>query len=231
MEFRTPQPAALLGSCSTLLRRRSHPCDRSARYANCDNAAATPANLDGLRFCSGWHWSHRRIGITRITRRLGSSRTIFSGAVALTVATLLLPLLTLLMRTLQPTTWNSNPLLLIAIALCMLAAGTALALINVPAQTTIQELTPDWIKGRVLALQLVLYNACAIPVILFIGATSDLFGIDRVLYLLSACEIAFGLWGLYYERRDRDHTPAEEVEKASTPTEPDKIAPHSPSAM
>ncbi|HEU5229662.1 MAG TPA: MFS transporter [Ktedonobacteraceae bacterium] len=162
----------------------------------------------------------------RITRRLGRSRTIFSGSVALMVATLLLPLLTLLTRTLQPSGWNTNPLLLFLIALCMFAAGVALDFINIPAQTAIQELTPDWIKGRVLALQLVLYNACSIPVILFIGATADIFGIDRVLYLLSACEIAFGLWGLYYERKHPDQTPPA-AENSPTQTEPDQIAPTS----
>ncbi|HLG62713.1 MAG TPA: MFS transporter [Ktedonosporobacter sp.] len=163
----------------------------------------------------------------RITRRLGRSRTIFSGTIALTISTLLLPLLTLLTRSIQPATWNTNPLLLFLIALCMFAAGVALDFVNIPAQTAIQELTPDWIKGRVLALQLVLYNACSIPVILFIGATTDLFGIDRVLYLLSACEIAFGLWGLYYERKHAERTPPTAEENAAVQTERDTIAPSS----
>ncbi|HEV2659703.1 MAG TPA: hypothetical protein VGU68_03840, partial [Ktedonobacteraceae bacterium] len=61
----------------------------------------------------------------------------------------------------------------------------------------------EWIKGRVLALQLVLYNACAIPIILFIGVFADLFGLDRVLYLMTVCEIAFGAWGVYYNRKHK----------------------------
>ncbi len=83
----------------------------------------------------------------------------------------------------------------------MFVAGVALDFINIPAQTVIQEQTPNWIKGRVLALQLMLYNACAIPIILFIGAIADLFGLDRVLYLMSVCELAFGVWGIYYGRQ------------------------------
>ncbi len=159
----------------------------------------------------------------RITRRLGKPRTIFIGAVALSIATALLPLATLLMRDLEPHTWNTNPLLLIIIAFLMLISGFALDFVNVPAQTAMQELSPDWIKGRVLALQLVLYNACAIPVILFIGAISDLFGIDRVLYLMAIGELLFGLWGLYYTHK---HTPppADETEE-DTPDqwEPDPV--------
>ena len=137
----------------------------------------------------------------RIASRLGKSRTVLIGSIGLTIATLLMPLCTLLAQWLEPHSWNSNPFLLVVIALLMFFAGLALDFINIPAQTAIQEMTPEWIKGRVLALQLVLYNACSIPVILFIGAFSDLFGISRVLYILSACELAFGAWSVYYERR------------------------------
>jgi MFS family permease len=152
----------------------------------------------------------------RITKRIGKSRAILTGTIALTASTLLLPLSTLLARTLQPDGWNTDPLLLIAVALFMFAAGVALDFVNIPAQTAIQEHTPEWIKGRVLALQLMLYNACSIPIILFIGVIADLFGLDRVLYLMSICEIAFGIWGIYYERK---HPPqiSKEIETNNEP--------------
>lgn len=137
----------------------------------------------------------------RFTVRIGRSRAIFVGAIALALATLLLPLTTIVARALEPKGWNANPLLLIAIAFFMFCAGFGLDAINIPAQTTMQEQSPDWIKGRVIALQLMLYNACAIPVILFIGAFSDLAGIDKVLYLIAVCSLGFGLWGIYYEHR------------------------------
>ncbi len=134
----------------------------------------------------------------RIAQRLGKSRAVLIGCLALTCVTALLPLSTLLAKTLQPSSWNTNPVLLVGVALLMFIAGFALDFINIPAQTAIQELTPDWIKGRVLALQLMLYNAAGIPVILFIGAIADNFGLDRVLYLLSGCILAFSVWGQYY---------------------------------
>jgi MFS family permease len=137
----------------------------------------------------------------RIAVRLGKSRAVLIGCLALTCVTLLLPLSTLLARTLQPAGWNTNPLLLFTVALLMFIAGFALDFINIPALTAIQEMTPDWIKGRVLALQLMLYNAAGIPVILFIGAIADNFGLDRVLYLMSVCILAFSLWGQYYARK------------------------------
>jgi MFS family permease len=137
----------------------------------------------------------------RIMRRFARSRTIFTGIVALTVGTLLVPSLIILAKVLRPATWNHSPLLSMIVALLLFIAGIALAFVNIPAQTTMQELSPDWIKGRVLSLQLVLYNAFSIPIILFIGGLSDLYGIDHVLYLLAAGEIAFGIWGIYYEHK------------------------------
>src|SRR3989442_6439058 len=156
------------------------------------------------------------IFMPRIARSLGKSRAVLTGSVVLALTTLLVPLTTLLAQALQPNGWNTNPLLLLVVALLMFLAGVALDFINIPAQTAIQELTPDWIKGRVLALQLMLYNACSIPIILFIGAFADLFGLDRVIYLISVCELAFGIWGIYYERKHPVVIPvidAEEVDK------------------
>ena len=137
----------------------------------------------------------------RIMHRLERSRAIFIGIVTITIVTLLIPSFTILAKFLQPTTWNNNPLLSLAVALLMFFAGFGLDFINIPAQATMQALSPDWIKGRVLSLQLVLYNALSIPIILFIGGMSDLYGIRHVLYLLAVGEIAFGLWGIYYEHK------------------------------
>jgi len=137
----------------------------------------------------------------RIIRRLGKARAVLIGSGTLALATLLLPLVTILARTLQPHGWNTNPLLLSTVALLMLIAGFGLDLINIPSNTAMQEQTPEWIKGRVLALQLMLYNLCSIPVILFIGAIADLFGLDRVLYLMSISIATFGLWSVSFERK------------------------------
>lgn len=161
-----------------------------------------------------------------ITRHTGKERAIFIGTIMLTVATTLLPLITKLAHALQPYNWNSNPLWLIIVALIMCTAGFAIDFINLPALTSVQELTPDWIKGRVLALQLVLYNACAIPIILFIGICADIFGLSRVLYLLSICEIAFGIWGIYYRHKHRQELEGcHEIKDEREEPELDIIAP------
>lgn len=153
----------------------------------------------------------------RIARRLGKSRAVIIGCTALAVATILLPLTTFLFQFVQPRTWNNNPWLLITIAIIMFFAGFALDFINIPAQTAMQEHTPEWIKGRVLSLQLVLYNAASIPIILFIGGFADLFGLNIVLYLTAGFVAFFGVWGIFYERRHPPIIPMEDTKKIEEP--------------
>lgn len=134
----------------------------------------------------------------RITKALGKSRTLFSGSLALALMLVLLPLSTLLMQGLPV-----QDLHVVLVGAIMFLAGGALNCINIPANTAMQEQTPEWIKGRVLALQLVMYNAGSLPVILLIGGLSDRFPLPGVLYLLAGSILAFACWGSYYQRRSR----------------------------
>src|SRR5579875_1632397 len=162
-----------------------------------------------------------------VTKQIGKGRTILSGCISLATCSLLLPLVTLCAHKLLPQGWKPDPLsnipLLLTVALIMVIAGIAIDVINVAAQTALQEQTPDWIKGRVLALPLTLYNAGSIPVILFIGAIADLFGMNNVLYLMTASVTAFGLLGLFYERKCKQSGFFEE--KTEIQIELDEIAP------
>jgi MFS family permease len=69
--------------------------------------------------------------------------------------------------------WLTNPWYYVAVMLLTFVLGVALDFINVPAQAKMQELSEDYIKGRVLALQIMALNAITIPVILFIGYVAD----------------------------------------------------------
>jgi hypothetical protein len=75
-------------------------------------------------------------------------------------------------------------------------AGLCLDLIVVPAQTRMQERSPDAMRGRVLALYQVLFNGGAIPVMLFMGALTDLLGIIAVIDMLVALNLAAALAAL-----------------------------------
>ncbi len=142
----------------------------------------------------------------RIARRIGKTRTIFIGTISLAITVSLLPLLSLLTYLLQQHGIDFKPIQLVIAPVIMFAAGFEIDFINIPAQTAIQENTPEWIKGRVLALQLMLYSSVSIPIILGIGVIADTFGIANVIYLVALCMLGFGLWGRYYERKPHKWT-------------------------
>jgi len=137
----------------------------------------------------------------RLTRHLNKALAIVIGIVGLAVNMTALPLLQDTFRHLDPSGWSNNPLFLALVILITFTAGFELDLVNIPAQTLMQELTPDWIKGRVIALQLMLYNTVSIPVLLFIGAIADAFGIAQVLYVIAGLLLLAG-W-LSFRRRKR----------------------------
>ena len=119
---------------------------------------------------------------------------------------------------------NPGVIYLGAVPLLMFVAGVAIDFINIPAQTAIQEATPEWIKGRVLALQLMLYNTCSIPIILFIGVFADAFGLDKVLYLVSVIIVGFGFWGRYYEYKHKAQDIKDDVqEEKAKLSEPESV--------
>jgi hypothetical protein len=116
---------------------------------------------------------------------------------------ILLPLLTMLAHIFEQDGLQLETLHVIAVMIIMFLAGIALNFINAPANTLMQGHTPSWIKGRVLALQLVIYNGSAIPFILLIGELIHIFTLSTVLYIVAIATAIFGFWGLYYERKQK----------------------------
>jgi len=160
----------------------------------------------------------------RILRRMSKEHAIFIGSLVLAGTIVLLPLSTLLAHFMEKHGLTSKPIYLGAVPLLMFIAGIAIDFINIPAQTAIQESTPEWIKGRVLALQLMLYNAFSIPILLFIGGIADAFGIDKVIYLVSVVILAFGFWGRFYDHRHRGQGPKSDLfEEKARLSEPERV--------
>jgi len=160
----------------------------------------------------------------RILQSISKELAIFLGSFVLAGTIALLPLSALLAHYMEKQGLSSNLIYLGAVPLFMFIAGVAIDFINIPAQTAIQESTPEWIKGRVLALQLMLYNAFSIPILLFIGGIADTFGIDKVIYLVSVIIICFGLWGRFYERKHKGQdTRGDVLEDKAKLSEPESV--------
>jgi DHA3 family macrolide efflux protein-like MFS transporter len=84
---------------------------------------------------------------------------------------------------------------------CILLAGLGLALVIIPARTTLQERPPAHLRGRVVAAQLALGNAAALLPVLLGGTLADQVGIGPALGLLGVLAAGAGVAGLYWGRR------------------------------
>ena len=74
--------------------------------------------------------------------------------------------------------------------------GLAFALITIPAQTILQEHSPESLRGKIFATQLTMGNVASILPILFIGGLADLFGIAEVIILVGVTVLGIGLFTL-----------------------------------
>jgi MFS family permease len=147
--------------------------------------------------------------VPAVVNLLGSTRTIIAGMLGTALGIGLLPVAQSLARLSDPAGWWTNPLFLLTVAGLTALAGFCLDLIVVPAQTRMQERSPDEIRGRVLALYQVLFNGGAIPVMLFMGALTDLLGIGAVIDMLVACSLAAALMTLLRALARRRQGPGE----------------------
>ncbi|HEU5438866.1 MAG TPA: MFS transporter [Ktedonobacterales bacterium] len=139
-----------------------------------------------------------------IVRRLHYVRTIALGIVLLAVCAVLLTLAQAIAaspRVHDAAWWDWPPYLAVALALIFLV-GIALDLINVPAQTLMQEHSPDWIKGRVLALQGMLLNTLTVPSVLAMGLVADTLGLGPAMDILAVAIALVGLGSLYFGARN-----------------------------
>ncbi|GER83425.1 hypothetical protein KTAU_20620 [Thermogemmatispora aurantia] len=129
--------------------------------------------------------------VPAVVARLGTLRTMLVGMLGTGLGIALIPPLQWLAHLLLAPHWATHPLFLLALALLTAAVGFGLDLVVVPAQTLMQQRSPDEMRGRVLALFQVLFNGGAIPVMLFMGALTDWLGIVPVTYLLAgSCILA-----------------------------------------
>ena len=136
----------------------------------------------------------------RITERIDKIRLTTIGFIGLAVGFVLLPASQWLVLHLDPRHGAESPLLLWTTVILVLLLGAAMACVNIPTQTIMQERAPEESRARVLALQFMVYNAGSIPVLLFAGAMVQLVGFNQLVILLSVSLLLFCWWGSRYVR-------------------------------
>jgi MFS family permease len=140
------------------------------------------------------------------------TRLIFAGLVMLAGSAILVTLIhTVVTHVPQTHGPNSRTYLVVVLALTFLM-GFALDLINIPAQTTMQERSPDSLRGRVLALQGMLFNAATVPVVFLIGLLADAYSLPPAIVALALFVLLAGLATLAYGHRAREAAAAQPQE-------------------
>ncbi|MGH2496439.1 MAG: MFS transporter [Ktedonobacteraceae bacterium] len=132
-----------------------------------------------------------------LTRWLGKNRTIAIGSLGTAVGLILIPVGRFALGLLALPAIG----ILIFVSVITFFIGGALDMVNIPAQTKMQERAPEEERGRIFSFQSMLYNAGSIPVLLFLGVIADALGVETVLYLLAAGVLAFRAWTAWYSRR------------------------------
>jgi MFS family permease len=122
-----------------------------------------------------------------VVKRLHYTTTIAVGIGVLAGCIVLLTILRPLAMAISPQHWYMAPPYLVAAIFLTFCIGVALDFVNVPAQTVMQERSPDWIKGRVLAVQGMLLNAVTVPFVPLMGIAFDRLGILPAMDILAVC--------------------------------------------
>ena len=132
-----------------------------------------------------------------LTRWLSQNRTITIGSLCTAACLILIPLGHFLWSRLALPTIG----VLYYVGAVTFVLGVALDMVNIPAQTVMQEQAPEEERGRMFSFQSMLFNAGSIPVLLFAGVIGDTLGIETVMYILAAAILAFSWWAARYSRR------------------------------
>lgn len=147
----------------------------------------------------------------RITERVGKVRLAVIGFIVLAAGFLLLPLTQWVANLINPQHSATSPLLLWTTIVLVLFLGIAMACVNIPTNTIMQEHAPEAGRARVLSLQFMLYNAGSIPVLLFAGVIAQYLGFNLLIVLIAIGMLALCWWGSRYI--NTDGRPAEKSAK------------------
>jgi MFS family permease len=136
------------------------------------------------------------------------TRLIGVGLAMLAASAMLVTLIHTLVLHLPNTRGASSPSYIIVVLALTFVMGFALDLINIPAQTTMQQRSPDSLRGRVLALQGMLFNAATVPVVFLIGLVADRYSLPPAILALAVFVLLAGFGTLAYGHRARQANPS-----------------------
>ena len=145
--------------------------------------------------------------MTQIVERIGRIRLTVIGFISLAVGFILLPCFKFLGTLINPKHGIGSPLILVSVIFVLFALGVAMACVNIPTQTIMQERSPESGRARVISLQTMIYSAGTIPVLLFAGAFTVIIGFTQLIILIAISLLAFCGWGIWYTKKVNPQAP------------------------
>ena len=139
----------------------------------------------------------------RFAQRVGKIRLTIIGLLALSLGFFLFPISHWLTLAIDPKNGTDSPWFLWVTVLLVFALGVAMACVNVPAQTIMQERAPETSRARVLSLQFMLYNAGSIPVLLFAGAVALIVNFSELMVVIGVGMLLLFWWGIRYTKQNK----------------------------
>ncbi|MBI2909486.1 MAG: MFS transporter [Chloroflexi bacterium] len=79
--------------------------------------------------------------------------------------------------------------------------GLGYALVNIPAQTIVQEKVPEDMRGRIFATQLVFGSVASILPLVFLGGLADRIGVGLVILILGGVVLGVGVFSIQQARK------------------------------
>lgn len=119
--------------------------------------------------------------------------------------------------------------LILSIVLISLLLGLSMSSVNIVSQTTLQDSTPERLRGRVFAVQFMLNNLVGIPPMLAVAGLADLVGIAAVLLGVSLAVFGVLAVTMYVQRgiartAAAEATASKEVSAGDTGATPAHVA-------
>lgn len=127
----------------------------------------------------------------QLTRYLGKDLSITFGGLLTVLGLIVLPLSqaqSVTKRVNIAGNWS-----LIVVGIMSFILGVAMDMINIPAQTVVQERAPEDERARIISFEFMLTHAGSIPALLLAGVLADLVGLPLFMYG-AAVVILFSLW-------------------------------------
>lgn len=149
------------------------------------------------------------VTISRLVNRYGKERITVVGLFALGIGILLLSSLRWIGQNVPRFVPSSLGILespravgLVPIMMMLtVAMGFAIAMVMVPAQTTVMERAVPQVRGRIFSVQLLMGNLASIPPLIFLGGLADVLAVDVVVAMLGALVLLAAIYTVRYLHR------------------------------